>query len=59
VTRIRVLHREVELIDLPLLSGEGWGEIKNIDRSAEALRVRHHPPYLSLRTINFAIMLRK
>jgi hypothetical protein len=45
MTRKRVLHREMELISLlpPLLPGEGRGEVKKIDRSAEALRVCHHP----------------
>ena len=44
MTRKRVLHCEMELTPLlpPLLIGEGWGEVK-IERSAEALRVRHHP----------------
>jgi hypothetical protein len=59
MTRIRVLHREVELIDLPLLKGEGWGEVKKIDRSAEALRVRHHPLLLSLRNNNLATTPRR
>ena len=43
MTRIRVLHRKVELIDLPLLLGEGRGEVEKIESSAEALRVSHRP----------------
>jgi hypothetical protein len=48
MTRMRVLHRKVELIALLV---EEWRlgrqvsrpECKKIDRSAEALRVNHHP----------------
>jgi hypothetical protein len=36
VTRIRVLHREMGLTPAKFCRGK-------IDRSAEALRVRHHP----------------
>jgi hypothetical protein len=40
LTRLRVLHREVEL------TGGGISQIdagRKIERSADALRVRHHP----------------
>ena len=55
MTRIRVLHREVELtVPVVLIQGEKTSPLLNqrdgkIDRSAEALRVRHHPFHLSLR----------
>jgi len=55
MTRIRVLHRGMELTtNSPLFLGEGWGEVRKIDRSAEALRVCHHPFHLSLRKYYFA-----
>lgn len=49
MTRIRVLHREVEpTVPVVSIRGEKTSPLLNqrdekIDRSAEALRVRHHP----------------
>jgi hypothetical protein len=52
MTRIRVLHRRMELI-YPVISTRAFTllnhQVEKIDSSAEALRVYHHPFYLSLR----------
>jgi hypothetical protein len=62
MTRIRVLHFTMELTD-SLVSIRGKTllnqRVGKIDRSAEALRVSHHPFILSLRKYNPATTLRE